>query len=231
LTPLWTEIEYREYKFGYLCREVFHFVTHLEKGFLFTSFQMIIHPGKTAKNYIDGKRKNYQSPISNFLIWTTVFILFLYFIEKIFGYSTVNNYRNYFGPTAATRLAISNLSMVLTIVIPFQALYLFLLVTRKSYNYFETMVATIYSLGTIIQFQFVFAVFALIRHLLHFGTTDLQISDSLKILYLIWFVVDTVRLYSVNYKLFRAIGFVILAFGTFRLWRIFGFLLFMRILI
>jgi hypothetical protein len=91
------------------------------------------------------------------------------------------------------------------------------------------MVAAIYSLGTIIQFQFVFAVFALIGHLLHFGTTDLQISDSLKILYLIWFILDTVRLYSVNYKLFRGFGFVILAFGTFTLCRIFGFPLFMRI--
>jgi hypothetical protein len=216
--------------FGYLCREVFHFVTHLERGFLFTSFQMIIHPGKTAKNYIDGKRKRYQSPISYFLIWTTILILFLYFIEKTFGYNAVINYRNYFGPAAATRLAISNLNIVLTVVVPFQALYLFLLVTRKSYNYFETMVATIYSLGTIIQFQFVFAVFALFHYLLHFGTVDLQISDSFKILYLIWFILDTIRLYSVKFKFIRSIGFIALAFGTFTMWRIFGFPLFMKVL-
>ncbi len=113
--------------FSFLCSEVFHFFTHLEKGFLFTSFQMIVHPGQTAKNFIDGKRKNYQSPISYFLIWTTIYILFLLLIEKIFGSNTVINYKNYFGPASATRLAISNLSIVLTVVsslpgfIPFSA--------------------------------------------------------------------------------------------------------------
>ena len=157
LRPLWPKSGPGKINITFLCQEVFHFVTHLESGFLFTSFQMIVHPGQTAKNYIEGKRKNYQSPISYFLIWTTVFMLFLYLIEKIFGYNTVINYGDYFGPDADTRMAISNLSIVLTVVIPFQAFYLFLLVTKKTYNYFETMVATIYSLGTIIQFQFLFA--------------------------------------------------------------------------
>ncbi len=71
--------------FSFLCREVFYFFTHLKKGFLFTSYQMVIRPGETAKNFIDGRRKNYQSPISYFLIWTTLFILFLYGMERIFG--------------------------------------------------------------------------------------------------------------------------------------------------
>ena len=190
---------------------------------------MIVHPGQTAKNYIEGKRRNYQSPISYFLIWTTVFILFLYLIEKIFGYNAVINYGDYFGPSADTRMAISNLSIVLTVIIPFQALYLFLLVTKKSYNYFETMVATIYSLGTIVQFQFVFALLALIFHIVYPASVNLVISDSFKILYLGWFILDTVRLYSIKYKYIRAIGFLILAFGTFTLWRLYGFPVIMKV--
>jgi len=217
--------------FTFLCREVFHFFTHLEKGFLYTSFQMIIHPGQTAKNFIDGKRKKYQSPISYFLIWTTIYIVFLLLIEKIFGGNRVIDYKNYFGPAAATRLAISNLSIVLTVVIPFQALYLFLLVTRKSYNYFETMVASIYSLGTIIQFQFVFAFVALLYHGLNPRPVNLQISDALKILYLIWFILDTVRLYSLKHKFIRVVGFTAMAFGTFTLWRLYGFPVFLKILL
>jgi hypothetical protein len=217
--------------FTFLCREAFHFFTHLEKGFLFTTFQMVIHPGQTSKNFIDGKRKNYHSPISYFLIWTTIYIVFLLFIEKIFGGNTVIDYKNYFGPAAATRLAISNLSIVLTVVIPFQALYLFLLVTRKSYNYFETMVATIYSLGTIIQFQFVFALMALLYYGLNNRPVNLQISDVFKILYLIWFIFDTIRLYSLKHKIFRVIGFIALAFGTFTLWRLYGFPVFLKILL
>jgi len=136
-------------------------------------------------------------------------------IEKIFGYNAVINYGDYFGPAADSRMAISNL----------------LLVTRKSYNYFETMVATIYSLGTIIQLQFLFALFALIYHMVYSETVDLQVSDSFKILYLIWFILDTIQLYSVKYKYIRAIGFMVLVFGTFTLWRLYGFPVIMRTLL
>ncbi len=215
--------------FSFLCKEVFHFFTHLEKGFLYTSYQMVIRPGETARNFIEGRRKNYQSPISYFLIWTAIFIFFLYIMEKIFGGNSVINYRDYFGPAAATRLAISNLGVVLTVVIPFQALYLFLLVTNKSYNYFETMVATIYSIGTIIQFQFIFAVIAMFYYMVESKSVDLQISDSFKILYLSWFILDTIRLYSMRYKFIRAIGFCVLAFGTFTVWRLYGFPVLIRI--
>jgi len=44
--------------------EVFHFFTHIEKGFLKTTGQLIIHPGKLCKDYLDGKRKAYHKPIS-----------------------------------------------------------------------------------------------------------------------------------------------------------------------
>lgn len=215
--------------FSFLCKEVFHFFTHLEKGFLFTSYQMVIRPGETARNFIEGKRKNYQPPISYFLIWATIFILFVYMEEKIFGSNAVINFKDYFGPAAVTRLAISNLGIVLTVVIPFQALYLFFLVTRKTYNYFETMVATIYSIGTIIQFQFIFALIAMFFFMLESKSVDLQISDLFKILYLSWFILDTIRLYSVKHRFIRSISFCILAFGTFTVWRLYGFPVLIRI--
>ena len=208
--------------FAFLCREIFHFFTHLDKGFLFTSFQMIIHPGSTVKNYIDGKRKEYQSPISYFLFWTTVFVLFLWLIEKIFGMNKVIDYMGYFGPGSDTRLAISNLSIVLMFVIPFQAFYLYLLVTKKKYNYFETMVGILYALGTVILFQFVFALFALLYYAITSRPVNLQVSDTFKIIYLVWFISDTIRLYHLNHKMIRAIGFITLAFGTFTLWRLYG---------
>jgi len=208
---------------AYIGHELFHFFTHLEKGFLFTTVQMLIRPGRTAKNFIDGKRKNYQSPVSYFLVWTTIYILLLYLVEKFFGENVVINYKEYFGPGSTTKLAISHLSIVLTIVIPFQALYLFLLVTRNTYNYFETMVATIYSLGTIIFLQFIFVIGAIIIHSIITRSIALKVSDSFKVGYLLWFIADTVKLYPVKLKSLRVIAFIILAFGTFTIWRLFAF--------
>jgi hypothetical protein len=54
--------------FRYVVHEFFHFFTHIESGFLFTSIQMLKSPGTTAKNFIEGKRKSYQPPVSYFFI-------------------------------------------------------------------------------------------------------------------------------------------------------------------
>jgi hypothetical protein len=209
--------------FSYIWHDVFHFFTHMERGFLFTSVHMLVSPGKTVNDFITGKRKRYQSPISYFLIWTTIYILFLYWIEKGFGENRVINFSEYFGPLNTTKLAVSHLSLVLAIVIPFQAFYLFILVTKKTYNYFETLTATIYALGTIILLQFVFAVTALLIHIISNSAIDLRISDVLKVLYLIWFIYNLVQFFPVKLKLLRVLAFAILAFGTFTLWRLYGF--------
>jgi hypothetical protein len=195
----------------------------MDSGFFYTSLQMIKDPGHTVRQFIQGKRKLYQSPISYFLIWIAVYILFLYFLEKIFGENVVINYREYFGPASTTKFAISHLSLVLVFVMPFQALYLYLLVTRNQYNYIETLVATIYSLGTIIMLQFFFALLALIIHGITGTSIDLRISDILKVLYLGWFIIHFIRSFHVPDPWLRIIIFVILAFGTFSAWRLYGF--------
>ena len=209
--------------FRYVVHDLFHFFTHIESGFLFTSIQMLKSPGATAKNFIEGKRKSYQPPVSYFFIWTTIYILLLYLIEKTFGENVVINYQNYFGQGEATKLAIGHLSVVLNFVIPFQALYLWLLMTRNWYGYFETMVASIYSLGTIIMLQFLFAVMALAVHLMFSVSVELRISDLLKVGYILWFAIHFIRLFDVKGKFWRVVAFAILAFGTFTVWRLYGF--------
>jgi hypothetical protein len=201
----------------------------MESGFFYTSLQMIKDPGHAVRQFIQGKRKIYQSPVSYFLIWVAVYILFLYFIEKIFGENVVINYREYFGPASATKFAISHLSLVLVFVMPFQALYLYLLVTRKQYNYIETLVATIYSLGTIIMLQFFFALLALIIYGMAGTSVDLRISDIFKILYLGWFIMHFIKPFHVSNTLLRIVIFVLLAFGTFSIWRLYGFPWMMRL--
>jgi hypothetical protein len=209
--------------FSYLWHETFHFLTHLETGFFFTTYQLIIRPGATVINFVEGTRKKYQSPVSYFLIWITFYVIFLYWAGNFFGNNVVIDYHNYFGPGSSTEFGISHLALVLTIVIPFQALYLFLLVSRGKWYYFETAVATIFTLGTVIFFQFVFAVLAVIIHLISGASVDIRLSDLFKVSYILWFSFSFVYLFPVKYKLVRIIAFIILAFGTFTLWRLFGF--------
>jgi len=207
-----------------LVHELIHFFTHIEKGFLFTTKQLVLSPGKTVFEFIEGKRKKYFSPVSYFLVWITIYALLLYWFQKVFGENRVIDYQQYFGDKASTEYAITHLALVLTIVIPFQGLYLYLLFTKVRYNYFETIVIAIYCLGTIIFFQLLFALISLGYFSITNIPVSLSISDIFKISYLIWFAFDFVR--SVNdtkYKFAKTVVFILLPFGTFTIWRLYGF--------
>lgn len=208
--------------FHYIWGEIFHFFTHIEHGFLFTSVKMLTSPGLTVTSFIKGERKKYQSPVSYFLIWVTIFILSLYWIKITYGENKVIDYSDYWGPSGATQLAISHLSLVLTVIIPLQALYLYLLVTGKVYNYFETLVVGIYMVGTVILLQFVFAFIALLIYLFTYDSVSLRFSDILKFGYFIWFIIDFIKYFTVKAKWIRAIAFALLAAVTFTIWRMYG---------
>lgn len=208
--------------FHYIWHEVVHFFTHFEKGFLFTSWGMMARPGKVVTDFVKGKRKVYQPPVSFFLIWITIYLLLLYVVEKIFGENMVIDYKDYFGSSSTTKFAVSHLSFVLLVVLPFQALYFYGLVAWKKYNYFESFVVAMYFLGTVILLQSVFVVCALMIHLITKAPVALIFSDPLKIIYLAWGVTDTIRLFRVKNKTIRIVVFVVLAFGTFTVWRLYG---------
>ena len=208
--------------FHYIWHEAVHFFTHFEKGFLFTSWSMLAKPGKVVTDFVKGKRKGYQQPVSFFLIWITMYLLLLYIVEKIFGENVVIDYKEYFGPTSTTKFAVSHLSIVLLVVIPFQALYFYWLVGWKKYNYFESFVVAMYYLGTVILLQSVFVILALIIHPLTGTSVALIYSDPLKIIYLVWAIMDTIELFRVKNKVIRIVAFAILAFGTFTMWRLYG---------
>ncbi len=55
--------------------EIFHFFIHIERGFLNTTWQLLIRPGKVIGEYLAGKRKKYFKPLSLYLIWVTFHLL------------------------------------------------------------------------------------------------------------------------------------------------------------
>lgn len=69
-----------------LVEEFGHFITHVEHYFLHTTWKFIISPGANSLHYLKGKRKQYQKPVSFFLIWTGLYILLHNFIIKLFHF-------------------------------------------------------------------------------------------------------------------------------------------------
>ncbi|MGQ0739852.1 MAG: DUF3667 domain-containing protein [Bacteroidota bacterium] len=209
--------------FHHILHEVVHFFTHAEKGFLFTTLQMLKAPGRAVKNFIDGKRKNYQPPLSYFLIWNAVYLLLLYFVGSVFGENKVVNFAEYFGPAEKTKFAISHLNIVLTTLLPFQALYVYLGLVYRKYNYFEALVAILYAIGTLLVMQLVFVIAAIPLYLFSGVSVNIQLSDILKVLYVGWFMFDFVKVLPVKHKYLRATIVLLLAFGTFTAWRLYVF--------
>jgi len=201
---------------------IVHFITHLEHGFLHTSRELILRPGSMITGFLAGQRKRHQPPVSYFLIWITAFLLILVWLEKLFGENAVIDYRDYFGPGAATRTAISHLALVLTAIVPVQAFYFWLFLGRPAYNYAECVVTGLYAIGTVILFQVVFSLVALAIHGLHGPPVPLVVSDGLKVAYLGWFSYDLARTMGIRHRILRWVVFLLVAFATFTAWRLFG---------
>jgi len=216
------EVHVERITFTYIVHDVFHFFTHMEKGFVYTTLRMLVSPGTVVIDYVRGKRKRYQSPVSYFLIWTTIFILTLYLFVKTFGEDAVIDYKDYFGPGMNTTFAISNLSLILAVIVPVQAFHLFLVILRPKYNYFESLVMAIYAVGTIIFLQFVFAILSLLVYSTTQHPADLRYSDIFKGAFLIWFTYRLLQKVNISNKILRGIVFLLLAIATFTAWRLFG---------
>ncbi len=62
--------------------EVFHFFTHLDKGFLYTLKSLLKHPGRMQHGYVEGDRSRHQKPFSMFFICLTIAALSRYWIFR-----------------------------------------------------------------------------------------------------------------------------------------------------
>jgi hypothetical protein len=72
----------------HLVHEIFHAVTHTDKGILFLTKEMFLRPGKTTRAIIDGKRKRFFNPFTFLLI---MMALQVFVSKKTHYYEVFNN--------------------------------------------------------------------------------------------------------------------------------------------
>lgn len=207
---------------AYVLQEFFQVLTNIRALFFSTSLRLLTSPGAVAQEFVEGKRRKHQAPISYFLIWTTIYILLMSVVDLVSGPGHVIDYGQYFGPGRSTAYAISHLGVVLTALVPFQTLYLWLLISRARFTFFETMAAVIYVIGTIILLQTAFVLGLWLIHVAGGGPVDIAFSDAFKVAYMAWFGWDISRRFALRLRPLRVVAFVILAIGTFSLWRLYG---------
>lgn len=129
---------------GGLVHEVFHFFTHLEKGFGFTLKQLVVAPGTMQRTYIEGVRGKYQKPISMFLLCATINALCKYWIYAIlFKYYHSGN-------EVETSFIHQYMVLLYFFMLPVVALVTWLFFLKAGYNYAETGVMQLYNFSFIV---------------------------------------------------------------------------------
>ena len=123
--------------------EVFHYFTHLDKGFGYTLKKLIAQPGTMQKNYINGERSRHQKPFSMFFICGTISGLGYYIINviyrKVYGaadYASEDFFRHYF-------------IILQALLLPFYTLITWLCFKNHKYSYAETLIMMLYNLAFI----------------------------------------------------------------------------------
>lgn len=102
----------------HVLKEILHFFTHIEHGFLSTTGLLITKPGLLNKNYLDGKRKSYHRPMSFLLIWITTYLLIYYFVNTFTHYENLNTETAFSNDPAVTAMITKYRSLVEILMLP-----------------------------------------------------------------------------------------------------------------
>lgn len=65
----------------HILHEFMHGILHVDKGIIFTAKELMIRPGTTVRNYLEGKRVNYFKPFGYFFILATIYTFLMHFLE------------------------------------------------------------------------------------------------------------------------------------------------------
>ena len=130
-----------------LVHEIAHFFTHIEKGFLTTSFQLLIRPGRVIKEYLAGKRKKYHKPISFYLIWTAIHLVTYTFVIGLMHYENLRSasVNTFFSSKEEGTYVVQHTQVFGLLSIPIQSLIIWIIVSRPKMNYIETLTISIYA--------------------------------------------------------------------------------------
>lgn len=131
--------------FRFVLHDLQHGLLHFDNGLFTTIKELLLNPGTTIQNFINGKWMNYFHPLSMLLILTAIYGLFDInnIIEKSNQdefFSTFSNIFNWF-------LNHRNLLVILTL--PLTTLGTKLIFRKEKYNYYEFLVLESYNLSLI----------------------------------------------------------------------------------
>lgn len=122
-----------------IVHDFFHAFTHLESGFIYSAKEMVIRPGHTVREYIQGKRTSHASPLLMLIIIGGICSLLYDKLEiQMLNSYTISDLESNLHIITSKYFAISMLAYCFVF-----SLIDFLLFYYKKYNYTELFVLNI----------------------------------------------------------------------------------------
>jgi magnesium-transporting ATPase (P-type) len=182
---------------GYLIHELFHAITHADKGFLLLIKDLVTKPGIVAREYLDGKRKKYFNPLS-FLVITAALSAY---VTHATGYSEhlthadaqPNKHVPYWEETMSIVVDHSKL-LGLVLIVPVLSILAWALFRKPRYNLSEVFVLQAYVMGQCFILRTVISVPAF---LIAPDTMDLN-NMLFQTIFLVYMIVANKQFFSNN---------------------------------
>lgn len=186
-----------------------------------TLWGLFIHPGKTIRSYLEGKRVSHYSPIQFFIVFMTIYLLILgFFGDDFFAYINkgllIQNDKINAAELTQT-LVRKNLNILYFIMVPIIAFYTQLFFKKSSFTYAQTLVFSFFVMGlfftlsaVIVSFGLIFPQIYLIKSLIiliYFPFAIVQFTES----YSIWGITKALFTVFCSYLTFALIIIVLVS--------------------
>lgn len=141
--------ETHKINFHFLWHDIQHGLFHFENGILYTAKQLFTRPGKSIREFIEGKRVKHMKPISWVIILATVYGL-LYsglHINSLEEFKSLSTESERAGFEKINHWLASHFSWAILLTLPFYAIGSFIAFRKQKNNFVEHLVLNAYVAG------------------------------------------------------------------------------------
>lgn len=201
----------------YLIQEFILGVFHVDKGFFFTIKELFIRPGKTLRNYLEGKRIRYFKPFGYLFLSATIYTFLSLALNISFNLeSYVTDFMATTGEAThdvldninlRTSWITNNYALMNLLFLPFIALCSWLIFRKEKYNYGENVVIAAYISG---QLNVCAILFFPILHWVNNPATTVYSQLWITIIIYIYMYASVFNNYSIGVRLIKTVALFLL---------------------
>jgi hypothetical protein len=146
----------KKINYNYLIDEISNNILQVNRGIFFTIKELLIRPGHSIREFLNGKRKQHFKPIAFVLLTSALYVLITFLLdEKTFLGSLISGMIRALTETGSEKSITANILSWLSnnfsysslFLLPFFSLASYISFRKEEYNFFEHLILNCYLTG------------------------------------------------------------------------------------